>query len=452
MTKIVLIGAGSRSFGPGTVRDILLSEPLAEAGIELVLMDKVEKHLADNERYARHVKEKLGRKVEISATTDLEAALKNAAFVVTAIEVDRYLYWSQDFHIPRKYGFRQVYGENGGPGGLFHALRNMGPTVEIARAMERLCPGAPMLNFTNPEHKLCEAVSRLTSVQAVGLCHGVFMGREQIAHLLDMSEDDLDTAACGINHFTWFQRIRDRRTGEDLYPRLRQVEREGDWLSDWHGIGLSRILLRRFGLWPSPGANHCGEYIRWAGEFVASELQYFYDPMDGHPEETGIIPEFVYDLSGDKTTRPWRPGERRPRRLEDIPLEPSGEFAVPIMEALACGVRRDLAAVNIPNHGAMPDMPDDMVVEIPAVADADGLRGCRMDPLPEAVAAMLRIQGSIQKLLVEAFAERSKEKLLQTLLLDPTVDSYRQAVGLMEEMLRLQWDLLPEFIDCKTGI
>ena len=93
----------------------------------------------------------------------------------------------------------------------------------------------------------------------------------------------------------------------------------------------------------------------------------------------------------------------------------------------------------------MPDMPDDMVVEIPAVADADGLRGCRMAPLPEAVAAMLRVQGSIQKLLVEAFAEGSKEKLLQTLLLDPTVDSYRQAVGLMEEMLQRQRDLLPKF-------
>ena len=443
--KIVLIGAGSRSFGPGTVRDVLLSDPLAESGVELVLMDRVAENLVDIKAYARHVSKRLGRAAEITATTDLEVALRGAAFVVTAIEVDRYLYWSQDFHIPRKYGFRQVYGENGGPGGLFHALRNMGPTIHIARTMERLCPSAPMLNFTNPEHKLCEAVSRLTSVQAVGLCHGVFMGREQIASMLGISDDDLDTSACGINHFTWFQSIRDRRTGEDLYPRLREVEREGDWLHLWHEIGLSRILFRRFGLWPSPGANHIGEYIRWADEFVAGELQYFYDPMDGHPEATSDIPEFVYSLSGDKTTRPWRRKEPRARPLEDIPLEPSQEFAVPIMEAVACGLHRDLAAVNIPNQGAIPGLPDDMVVEIPAVADARGLHRTRMDTLPEVILAILRMQGSIQKLLVEAFAERSKEKLLHTLLLDPTVDSYRQAVGLMEEMLNTQQVLLPEF-------
>jgi len=443
--KIAIIGAGSRSFGPRTIGDVLLSDPLSEAGVELVLMDKVPQHLVDHEAYARRVREKLGRTAEITATTDLEAALSGADFVVTAIEVDRYLYWSQDFHIPRKYGFRQVYGENGGPGGLFHALRNMGPTVDIARAMERLCPGAPMLNFTNPEQKLCEAVSRLTSVQAVGLCHGVYMGREQIASILGVPEDQLDTVACGINHFSWFQSIRDRRTGEDLYPRLREVEREGDWLCDWHELGLSRILLRRFGLWPSPGANHIGEYIRWAEEFVAAELQYFYDPMEGHPSVGGEPPELVYSLSGDKTARPWRRPAPSAPSLNDLPLEPSGELAVPIMEAVGCGLHRGLAAVNVPNQGAMPGLPSDMVVEIPAAADADGLHRPSLDALPEAILAMLRVQGSIQQLLVEAFSERSKEKLLQTLLLDPTVDSYRRAVGLVEEMLVTQRDLLPEF-------
>ena len=443
--KIALVGAGSRSFGPATVRDVLLSEPLAETEVALVLMDKVAEPLVNVERYARYVKEQTGRKAEISATTDLEAALKNADFVVTAIEVNRYLYWSQDFHIPRKYGFRQVFGENGGPGGLFHALRNMGPTIEIAQAMERLCPEALLLNYTNPEHKLCEAVSRLTSIEAVGLCHGVFMGQRQIAYILDVPIETLDTAACGMNHFTWFQKIRDRQTGEDLYPRLRQAEREGDWLADWHEIGLGRILFRIFGLWPSPAANHYGEYIRWADEFVASELQYFYDPADGDPWQTGVIPEFVYSLSGDKTTRPWRRHEEKPQPLEDTPLKPSGELAVPIMEALACAVRRDLAAINVPNHGAIPNLPDDMVVEIPAVADAQGIHRCQMEPLPEGIAAMIRLQGSIHKLLVEAFAERSKSKLLQALLLDPTVDSYRRAVGLVEEMLRLQHDVLPNF-------
>lgn len=442
--KVALIGAGSRSFGPTTVRDVLLSEALAGRGIELALMDKVADHLGEVESYARHVAERLGRPARIMATTNLEAALEGADFVVSAIEVDRFLYWSQDFHVARKHGFRQVFGENGGPGGLFHALRNMGPTLEIARTMERLCPRAPLLNFTNPEHKLCEAVSRLTSIQAVGLCHGYFMGLHQIAQILEMRPEDLDAAACGINHFTWFQTIRDRRTGEDLYPRLREAEREGDWLSDWHEKGLGRILFRRFGLWPSPAANHYGEYLGWADEFVASELQFFYDPADGHPWQTGVIPEFVYSLTGDVTGRPWRrTGSEARHNLEDAPLRPSGELAAPIMEAIGCGLRRELPAVNVPNRGAIPNLPEDMVVEVPALGNAEGLHPCQMEPLPEALAAILRLQGSIHQLLVEAYAEESRNKLIQALLLDPTVHSYRNAVQLVDEMLTLQKGILP---------
>ncbi len=441
--KIALVGAGSGSFGPSSVRDVLLSDPIARVPLELVLMDIVPDHLTDIEAYARAVAKKLRRDVRILVTTDIEAAVVDAQFVITAIEVERFLYWSQDFHVPRKHGFKQVFGENGGPGGLFHALRNMGPMIDIARTMERLCPDAYLLNFTNPEHKLCEAVSRLTSIRNVGLCHGVFMGLHQMAAILGVPPDSIEGDACGMNHFTFFQTLRDKRTGEDLYPRLREAEREGDWLSDWHEIGMARVMFRRFGLWPSPAANHYGEYIRWADEFVASELQYFYDPADGHPWETGVVPEFVYSLSGDKTGRPWRPAPAQPSSFDIENLRPSGELAVPIIEAVACGEPRYLEAINVPNQGAVPNLPDDMVVEVPADGDSSGLHPRRMNPLPEAAAALLRTQASIHKLLVEAFAERSKAKLIEAMLLDPTVDSYRRAVECVDEMLHLQAGILP---------
>ncbi|HNR31109.1 MAG TPA: alpha-galactosidase [Candidatus Hydrogenedentes bacterium] len=443
--KIVLVGAGSRSFAPLSVRDILLSEPLRARGVELVLMDIVAEHLIEIEQYAREVAATLKHDVRVWSTTDLDAALDGADFVIAAIEVDRYLYWVQDFHVPRKHGFRQVYGENGGPGGIFHALRNMGPIVHIARTMERRCPEAWLINFTNPESKLCEAVCRLTKTRNVGLCHGVYHGFVQTAHILGMAVEDIEGAACGINHFTWFQVLRDKKTGEDLYPRLRACEARGDWLAEWHEYGMARILFRRFGLWPSPAPNHYGEYVRWAEEFVCSEVQYFHDPMDGPPWRTGDIPEFVYSLSGDKTTRPWIKPDPSPTRFQDAPLEASDEFAVPIIEGIACGVKHDLLAINVPNGATIPNLPEDMVIEAPGVADADGVRTVPMAPLPEGIAAMLRLQGSIHKLLVEAFAERSKNKLVQTFLLDPTVDSYRRAVECIDEMLALQKDILPEF-------
>jgi alpha-galactosidase len=441
--KIALIGAGSRSFGPGTVRDIFLSDTLAERGVKLTLMDVLPGPLPEIERYARGLATKLERNAEIRSTTDLAAALDGAAFVVTAIEANRNLYWAQDYHVPRKYGFRQIFGENGGPGSLFHALRTMGPIVKIAQAMERTCPDALLLNYTNPMHKLCEAISRLTRTPVVGLCHGVWMGMHQISQILDKPIEEMEMAACGINHFTWFQKIRDRRTGDDLYPRLREAEREGDWLADWHEIGLSRILFRRFGLYPSPSANHCGEYLGWADEFYANELHWFYDPADGHPWQTGVVPEFVYTLDGDKTQRPFRKPEKKPRSLEDARLAPTGELAIPIMESLSCDKRQSLDAINIPNNGLIPNLPDEMVVEVPAMADASGLQPTQMEPLPEAIAAMIRVQGSIHKLLVEAFVEGSKSKLQQAVLLDPNVHSYRGAIEMVDEMLALQREILP---------
>ncbi|MFF1875472.1 hypothetical protein [Kitasatospora herbaricolor] len=446
--KVTLIGAGSREFAGTIIRDLLLSKPIAEKGLDITLMDIAAAPLAEMEDYARHVIGVLGHAATVTTTTELDEAVTGADFVVTAIEVNRYHYWSQDFTVPRKYGFRQVYGENGGPGGLFHALRQFGPLLEIARAIERLAPDALFLNFSNPEHKVCEAISRLTSVKVVGLCHGYFQGARQIAALLDTPLDQLDLAAGGINHFAWFQRIRDRRTGDDLYPLLREREHDANWVSDWHEVGLSRILLRRFGLWPSPSANHIGEYLSWADDYVPAQLQYFHDPADGSPWAGGAAtPEWYYEIRFADTDRPYLPPKHAQKTLEasleDRPVVSSEELAIPIIEWVACGVERDLPAVNLPNRGAIPGLPDDMVVEVPARVVDGELVAIPMDEFPEGVLAMIRLQGSIHKLLVQAYAEQSKAKLLQAILLDPVVDSHNRAVAMLDEFLELQKDILP---------
>ncbi|MBU0713903.1 MAG: alpha-galactosidase [Verrucomicrobia bacterium] len=448
--RIALIGAGSRSFGPKVIRDILLSSALCERGVELVLMDTVPNHLLENERYAFRLMEQLGRRITVTKTTNLEAALRGARFVITAFEVDRRLYWSQDFHVPRKYGFKQVFGENGGPGGIFHALRNMGPIMRIAKTMERLCPQAMLLNFSNPEHKLCEAVSRLSGIRAVGLCHGIHIGQSQVAEILGMAPHEILVRACGINHFTFFQTIKGVATGEDLYPKLRAAERRARWTTKWHDVALGRVMLRVFGLWPSPSTNHYGEYIRWAPEFMASELHYYYDALEGEPWVTKNIPDFVYTIETAPTNCAWhpKPEDNRPAIKQEHAAEtvrPSSELAIPIMEAVLLNRSRDLEAVNITNRGTIPNLPTNMVVEVPARCDARGLQAVPMAPLPEPIAALMRTQASINQLLIEAFAEKSKMKLLQAILLDPTVDSYKQAVLMLNEMLKLQQDLLPAF-------
>ena len=485
--KVVLVGAGSREFGPASIRDLLLSDPLCENGLDIVLMDLDASELPRMQRYAEAVAGRLGRSPRLSLTTRLTDALPGADAVVMAIELDRYFYWAQDFHIPRTFGFPQIYGENGGPGGLFHALRNMGPCVDVARAMEEHCPDAWLLNYTNPLTKLCEAQSRLTGVRVVGLCHGVFHGIEQMARILGVPTGQLDARASGINHFTWFESVHDRETGEDLYPRLKEREREAHLLHDWDEIALSRILFRVFGRFPSPGANHIGEYLGWAQEFLGSSVvQFFYDPVEGAPWETGEVPTWIYNLADHPTDMPAFPGgpvprmkptreqraaaaEARAARAEGGPgnadgtsgraegefgndgglefpgpLTPSGELAVPLLEGILCGVETYLDAVNIPNRGHVPGLPDGSVVEVPARVDASGLHPREMQRLPEGILSLLRTQTSIHQLLVDAFARGSRQTLLQALMLDPTTHSYRAAVNLINEMFRVQGDVLPE--------
>ena len=445
--NIVLIGAGSREFGPATIRDVCLSDPICAQDVHLVLMDEDADNLASTRAYAVETARTLGRRMTVSMTTDLEEALVGADFVVIAIERRRYHYWAMDFHVPRQYGFKQIYGENGGPGGLFHALRNMGPLIRVAQAMERHCPQAWLLNYTNPLTKLCEGLTRLTDIRTVGLCHGVFHGTQQLSRLLEIPVELIDARASGLNHITWFQSIRHRETGEDLYPLLRKREREAHPLGEWDEMALSRILLRVFGLYPSPGTNHIGEYIRWAEEFLGSSLlQFYYDPADGHPWEDQPTPTWIYNLHGKAVSYPLF-GDVPSTPDREPPIEASGELAIPLIEGLIGGTSQPLAAVNVPNRDFVPGLPDGAVVEVPAQVDSDGIHPSTMPELPEPMLALLRTQCSINTLLVEAFATKSADKLLQALLLDPATHSYRAAASLIPEMIRLQQEALEGFTD-----
>lgn len=450
--KFTMIGAGSVCFCPATLGDILLNESFRQVALEISLMDIREDALRVSEAFARKAIALLGRQdVALNATTDLRKALEGAHFVISAIEVDRYYYWAMDFHIPRRYGFRQVYGENGGPGGMFHTLRNLGPTLDIAHAMEEICPDAYLLNYTNPEAKLVEGVGKLSKIKAVGLCHGEGMGRDQLSELLQIPLEDLETEEVGLNHFGWFTKIRNKRTGEDLYPLLREKEGSMDLLAHWDDLALSRLMFRTYGLYPYPGTNHIGEYIAWSDQMLASaQIQYFYDPVRNDPWQGGTVPEFVYSFASNPTARPLH-AERdeqaeyeRSFSLSSGKLERSNEYGIPIAEAIAFDKPTRIGAVNVLNKGYAPNLPQDMAIELPAMVDGQGIHPVAQPALPAAVASMVATQGTIHQLLLEAYQEKSRNKLLQAMLLDPTVSSYHNCVALINEMCQRQKALLPE--------
>lgn len=452
--KIVFVGAGSVCFCPPTISDILHNEFIRSCDLEIALMDIRKEALEISGDFCCKLRDKYKKDAKIITTLDLREALAGADFVIAAIEVDRYFYWSQDYHIPRKYGFRQVYGENGGPGSLFHALRNMGPMIHIAKTMEELCPNAILLNYTNPEAKLITAISKASNIQAVGLCHGEVGGVKQVAEILGISPEDIESEVSGLNHFGVFTKITDKKTGKDLYPELIEKEKQIGKLVHWDHQALARIMLRIYGKWIYPGSNHIGEYFAWSDQFVAAQpLQYYYDPLTEKPwSSTENEPlEFLYSIESKKS---WEDDvasstteeifQKALNQDENNDGKPSKEYGVKIIEAVASGKSIRIGAVNVPNKGYAPGLPEGMVVEVPAIVDGTGIHPLKTEAIPKALAGQMAVVGTITELLYEAYVEKSRKKLLQAILLDPTVSTYTNAIALIDEMCELQKDILPE--------
>jgi len=447
--KITLVGAGSISFALETLHDIALSERLKdETELELVLMDIVEDNMKRTYNYAKELFEAFNYPVNLWMTTKLHEAVEAADFVITAIEVERFFYWSQDFHIPRRYGSKQIFAENGGPGSMFHTLRNLPPLLEIAKKMEEVCPDAWIINYTNPEAKLVEALTKLTTIKVVGLCHGLHMGMEQLADILEMDVEELDVEGGGLNHFGFFTKIWNRETGEDLYPTFAEKERKANRLAHFDEYYMSRMMYRLYGYYPYPGSSHCGEYISYADDFyLGSKIRYAYDPLIDRPWQEGE-PVLEWGRSFDQglfdEAQSYDEWIIEEATFSMDKVEKSWEYAIPIIEAIMFDDPLEIPAVNLMNNGAIAGLPDDMVVETQAIADGNGIRFKPMTiPLPTAVIGIIHIQGMIHRLLIEAFLEESKTKLLQAVLLDPNAPTYYQAAAMIDELCEKQKEILP---------
>ena len=162
----------------------------------------------------------------------------------------------------QKYGIRHCLGENGGPGALFFTLRTIPVIMDIVRDMEELCPYATFLNFSNPESRIILAVSKYSKIQAMGLCHGIFMGRGAVSEILGRKYEEVEVLGAGMNHFQWLLSIREKETGKDLYPEFK--EKEKDFCPDY--MPYSRKMYNAFGLWPTCSDDHLGEYQAYGCE------------------------------------------------------------------------------------------------------------------------------------------------------------------------------------------
>ncbi len=433
MTKIVLIGAGSVSFGPGTLCDLFAARQEL-AGSTIALVDTDPEALRTMAQVAQRMNKATGNPFVIEATPDRREALPDAQFVIIAVAVKRNERWRLDFQIPLKHGVKQVLGENGGPGGLFHAMRNIPIVLDICFDIERLCPDALVLNFTNPEGRICLAATRYTDLQFVGLCHGIGMSQATIGQALDLPPEEIDPKAGGLNHFTWVLDLRHKHTGEDLYPAFRRAmaEKSIEEISTngySYGVKLCHYLMDTFGYWPSPSDDHVGEYLPYAWEYCGLE-GYDFDAVDRATEEGWR--RLWHLASGEEP-------------VDELLQHRSGEIAVPIIVGVLGNTHQYELAVNVPNAGLIPNLPSWAIVEVPATVDATGVHGVAVGPLPEPIAAMCHTQIAVIDRIVEAAVGGDRGAALQALLLDPLVNGISQAEAILDEMLAVHRDFLPQF-------
>jgi len=409
--KIVFIGATSMSFGMSMLRDVMSSRELA--GSTLTLVGRRADALARVTELAQMMNARSGAGLTIEAATDRLAALDGASFVVNASAIDRNRLWKYDFDIPRKHGVRHTLGENGGPGALFFTLRTLPLVFDITRDMESKCPGALLINFSNPESRIVLALGKYSPIRSIGLCHGVFMARDHVAHIIGLPNEEVEVLAAGINHAQCVMQVRHRDSGEDLYPLFRRKERDFDPTYQ----PLSRRLVRAFDYWIGCGDSHVGEFLSYGWEAGAAGYGFKWDE-----DNRAAMARLIDDVVANRKPMP-----------EDW-LTPSCERAVAIITGILHNRHRFIESAVVPNGGVIPNLPNDAAVEAPIVVDAAGVHPVSLGPLPQGVSKLLRMQAAVQEMAVEAAVHASKEIALQALMIDPVVNSAAAAVHILDEL------------------
>lgn len=457
--KITVIGAGSASFGENTLSAIVRSKKLR--GSTLALVDRNAESLNIVSRLANRLNREWDSQFTITAHTDHRDALRDSQFVVNAIEVGaRENLWKMDFDIPIKYGVRQPYAENGGPGGFAHAARNIGPIMQIAHVMEQACPDAWFVNFTNPMIRICDAVNRHSTIKAVGLCHQIYAGyamvgvalakdlgievpqgltgmhaavdqhpfqhrvREQVVPMLDVR-------AAGLNHFTWILSIHDRRTGEDLYPLFRKRFFELDRSFE----PLTRDVFSAFGLFPVPGDTHLCEYLPWLSDSQTKP----WDKYNIRLYDWDLMAA-VRDYELDRLNEMANGGQ-----TIDHLLDTDSEGALEMIENQVCATTHYHLAANLPNAGQISNLPQGATVETPVLVDGAGIHPVHVGALPEPVAELCRRETVVAQLGVDAAVEGNREKALQCLLLDPVITDIETGKKILDDYLTSYKEYLPQF-------
>jgi alpha-galactosidase len=415
MPTITFMGAGSTVFAKSVLGDSLCTPALQESHLALYDIDPV--RLKESKRMMTVLNKNINKgRAKITAhcgKAQRREALRDADYVVNAIQVGGYEPSTViDFEIPKKYGLKQTIADTIGIGGIFRTLRTVPVMLEFAREMEKVCPNAMMLNYTNPQGSLVTAMAEATGINIVGLCHSVQCCAQGLLQNVGMWEDvkKLQWNIAGINHQSWLLSVTD--DGKDLYPEIkkraaklvREARKKGAE-KNWDMVRLE--MMRHFGHYITESSEHSSEYMPyWIKHRYPELIEEFNIPIDEYLRRCEIQIDWWKKQSKDIVKNP------------NLKHNRSLEYASHIMEAMETDVPTRIGG-NVMNTGLITNLPSEVAVEVPCMVDRNGVQGCYVGDLPPQCAALTRTYANVHILAARAALSGKKEHVYHAAMLDP---------------------------------
>lgn len=411
-----MLGAGS-GFTPRLINDVLRIP--GGGGGTIALVDLDAERLRTMQGVIRRLIAKIGAKNwQLEAATNRRQVLKGSDYVVNCIEVSGLECVRHDNDIPARYGVNQCIGDTTGPGGLFKALRTIPVWLEVLRDIERLCPQAIVLNYTNPMAMLCLAAGRTSPVEVVGLCHSVQGTGHLLADRAGVPYPEMEWECAGINHLAWFTTLRHR--GRDLYPSL-MAKAKADLAGKPSDPNDTKDLVRKdmmlhFGAFITESSGHLSEYLPFYRKRPDLIEKYCRDGYDGG---TSFYADNWPQWRAQADAK--RMGMLRGK--EPMDWSRSWEYASWIIEAREkdCPTRIHGNVMN-QKSGAGPliaNLAANACVEVACMVDRNGIQPTVYGALPPQMAAISSLNLPLFDLGATAAITRSKDAAIHALMLDP---------------------------------
>ena len=436
MKKFAFIGAGSLQFTSSCVRDLLTFPAFKES--EFMLMDTNAENLKWIEGIVNTIIEKMDcPKCVVKTTMDRAEALKDADGVLCTVFNGDIDIWQYDITIPKKYGVDINVGDTRSVSGIFRALRNIPLMLDICRDIEKYCPNAVFLNYTNPMAMLCGAMQKYSNVEVTGLCHSVQGTIKMLSEWLDVPYDEVTYLCKGVNHQAFYTVL--EHNGVDLYPKLRETLKTPEM---YNKEQVRNEMFLKLGYYVTESSGHASEYNQWFRKRPDLIEKYCTTGTNWNPGEHA----FSLNLRKDRKANP----EKQYKDWYENPFDKnkSAEYAADIFNARIGDGKPFIFNGNVINHNSIPNLPADACVEVPVVADRIGFKTTIAGPLPDNLAILVNTTARIENLVIEAAMKKSKDLVYQAVYMDPlssAVCSLDEIKNMCDELFEINKDFLGDY-------